>query len=200
MISLVVLAAGKSTRFPGNKLLFRHRGEAIVHRITTIALASKVDEVVVVTGYQSRLIRQALADLSSSRRLRFAFNRQYRQGMSSSVRAGVAAVTREAEAAMFLPADVALKSPGPIDALVDFFSESRPRIAVVNHGGRRGHPILFRRDLFSQVAAIREESQGLKALVRKYSGEVRDVPVAEQTVLMDIDTTGDLDRGFPTDR
>jgi len=196
MISLVLLAAGKSTRFPGNKLLHQYRGEAIVHRIARIALASKADEVVVVTGHQSRLIKQALEDLSSSHRLRFVFNRSYGHGMSSSVRAGVAAVSSSAEAAMFLPADVALGNPRAINALVDCFSECKPRIAVVSYGGRRGHPILFRRDMFSEVKHIREENQGLKALVRRYSGEVRDVQVAEGAVLTDIDTPGDLDQGF----
>jgi len=193
MMSLVVLAAGESTRFPENKLLFRLRGEAIVHRVTRIALASKADEVIVVTGHQSRLIKQALADLSSSRRLRFVFNRYYRQGMSSSVRAGVVSVNPSVQAAMFLPADVALENPGAINALVDSFSEGKPKIAVVSHGGRRGHPILFHRDLFLEVARVREEDQGLKALMKKYSNEVRDVPVAERSILTDIDTLDDLD-------
>lgn len=200
MISLVVLAAGTSTRFPGNKLLFQHQGEAIVHRITRIALTSKADEVIIVTGRQSRLIKKALADMSSSPRLRFVYNKQYRRGMSSSVRAGVASVSPAAEAAMFLPADVALENPRPINALIDFFPKEKPRVAVVSHGGKRGHPILFRGDLFSEVAHIREENQGLKALVTKYSGEVRDVPVAEASVLRDIDTPADLDKGSPTVR
>jgi len=196
MISLVLLAAGKSTRFPENKLLFRYQGEALVHRVVRDALASKVYEVVVVTGHQSRLIKQALEDLSSSPRLRFVFNRGYGHGMSSSVRVGVAAVSDSAEAAMFLPADVVLENPRAINALVDYFSECRPRIAVVSYGGRRGHPILFRRDMFSEVRRIREENQGLKALVRRYSGEIRDVQVAERAVLTDIDTPGDLAQGF----
>ncbi|MDH5363161.1 MAG: nucleotidyltransferase family protein [Aigarchaeota archaeon] len=196
MISLVVLAAGQSTRFPGNKLLFQYRGEPIIRRLVRIALASKADEIVVVTGHQSRLIRQALTDLSMSPKLKFVLNPHYTKGMSSSVRAGVSNVNPEAQAAVFLPADVALDNPRPIDALVDSFYEGRPRIAVVNHEGRRGHPILFRRDLFSEVAAITEQDRGLKALVKKYSGEVRDVPVSERSVLTDIDTPGDLDRDF----
>jgi len=205
MISLVVLAAGQSTRFPGNKLLFQYRGECIVHRVARVALASKADEIVVVTGHQSKLIKQALADLSSTPKLRFVFNRNYTKGMSSSVRAGVSSISPVARAVIFLPADVALPNPGPINALIDFFTEDRPKIAVVSHRGRRGHPILFRCDLLSEVAAIREEDQGLKALVKKYSGEVRDVPVSERSVLTDIDTRGDLERDFtapwePSDR
>ncbi len=196
MISLVVLAAGQSTRFPGNKLLFQYRGEPIVHRAARVALASKADEIVVVTGHQSTLIKQALTDLSMSPKLRFVLNPHYTNGMSSSVRVGVSNVSPEAQAAIFLPADVALDNPRPIDALVDSFLQGWPRIAVVNHEGRRGHPILFRRDLFSEVAAITEEDRGLKVLVKKYGGEVRDVPVSERAVLIDIDTPGDLNRDF----
>ena len=116
--------------------------------------------------------------------------------MSSSVGAGVSRISPVAQAVIFLPADVALPNPGPINALVDFFTEDRPKIAVVSHRGMRGHPILFRRDLFSEVAAMSEEDQGLKALVKKYSDEVRDVPVPERSVLTDIDTRSDLERDF----
>ena len=51
MISIVVLAAGESTRFDGNKLLERVDGSTLIEKVVRSALSSMADEVVVVLGY-----------------------------------------------------------------------------------------------------------------------------------------------------
>jgi len=186
----VVLAAGESRRFPGNKLLFRVWGKSLIRRVVETALASLAGEVVVGVGHQADLISAELEGLDG--RLRVVLNPDYREGMSSSVRVGVSAVSPRAEAVAVLPADVCFISPRAVDALILEYASSRPRIAVAAHGGRPGHPILFDASLLPELREVSEETMGMKAVVRRHSSEVVLVEVPEEEVLIDVDTLEDL--------
>ena len=63
MISLIVLAAGKSTRMKENKLLLKINGETLVEHVVGIAKKSSADEVVVVLGYEAQRVGEQLAKL-----------------------------------------------------------------------------------------------------------------------------------------
>ena len=107
-IYFIILAAGKSERFlVGNKLLYEVNGEPLIHRIVKTALESEADEVLLVTGHQSRKIEGAINDLRE-KRFRVIFNPNYHEGMSSSVKLGVEHVKDLGKAAIIHPADVAL--------------------------------------------------------------------------------------------
>ncbi len=64
MLSLIILAAGKSTRMAGmNKLLTKIDGKPMIRGVVETALSSKADQVIVVLGWEAEKIREALADL-----------------------------------------------------------------------------------------------------------------------------------------
>lgn len=63
MISLVVLAAGKSTRMKENKLLLRINGETLIRHVVKTATRSNADEVIVVVGYEAEKVKQQLLRL-----------------------------------------------------------------------------------------------------------------------------------------
>lgn len=189
-VSLVILAAGKSERFGRNKMLEPVDSKPLIQRVVENALRSKVAAVVVVTGYDAEKIEAALRSYADPR-LRLVYNENYEEGQSSSVRRGVSEVVDESDAVMILPGDVAFISAGDIDALIDEYANAKAKIVVASHKGRRGHPILFSRELFDEVLAIREETRGLKEVVRKHYNEVRTVERGSQ-VLADVDTPEDL--------
>ena len=101
----IVLAAGLSRRFGGNKLLTPFGGKPLVRWVVEAALSSELTTVVVVLGHEHQNVRAALADLEAPSRLTFVYNDRYEQGQSSSVVAGLSAIEALVEAAMFIPAD-----------------------------------------------------------------------------------------------
>ena len=106
MISLIVLAAGKSTRFRENKLLYRLGEKTVIERVVESALGSQADEVLLVLGYEAERLKRTLSRTGC----RLIYNTGFEEGQSSSVKTGIASVTLNSEAALILPGDIALIS------------------------------------------------------------------------------------------
>jgi len=171
-----------------NKLLEHVDGLAMIRLVVQAALKSKVDEVIVVLGWEADKIRQALSDLPCN----FALNKEFETGQSSSVKAGLKAVSKTTRALLVLPGDVARIDPRSISMVVDAYGETGNAIVVAGHGGEAGHPILFDKSLFHEIEQINEQTFGLKSVVKRHEAEVRFVEVGTPNVLRDIDTPADL--------
>ena len=189
MLSLIVLAAGKSTRMKGrNKLLAEINGTPMVLRVVQAALQSKVDEVIVVLGWEADLVRGVLTDLPCN----LVLNKEFESGQSSSVKTGLKAVSKLTRAVLVLPGDVAKIDPRSINMVINEYNETGSSIIVAGHNGEAGHPILFNKSLFPEIEQINEETYGLKSVVKRHESEVKFVEVHTTNVLRDIDTPDDL--------
>lgn len=189
MFSVIVLAAGKSTRMSGtNKLLADIHGVPMIHRVVQTAMESKADEVIVVVGWEQEKIRGALSGINC----RIVLNQRYEEGQSSSVKTGIAEVSPSTRAALILPGDVAMVDAHSINMVMESYDLNPSNIVVASHEGRHGHPILFDKQLFPEIADINEKTYGLKAVVKRHQYEVRLVEIGSQKVLKDIDTPQDL--------
>jgi len=189
MISIVILAAGKSTRMPGrNKLLADVEGIPMIRRVVQTALDSKVDEVIVVVGWEEEKIRSVIGQLNC----KIVVNRNFEEGQSSSVKAGVAGVNPSSRAVLILPGDVAKIEASSIDIVIEKYDQGVCLIVIAGHQGRSGHPILLDKQLFPEIAHINEETFGLKAVVKKHRSEVCLVETGSWNVLKDVDTAADL--------
>lgn len=192
MISLVILAAGKSTRMKENKLLLKINRETLIEHVVKTATESVVDEVVVVLGYEAQKVKERLAGLGC----RVVTNENYEKGQSESVKVGLAAVSAGAEAVMFLPADVALIDAQSINKVANEYSRSKSPIVIASHQRQSGHPILIDRALFPEVSGVNEETLGLKAVINRHRTEVKHVEVGTENVLIDIDTQEEVNKYF----
>ena len=67
------------------------------------------------------------------------------------------------------------------------------RIVVPRFEGRRGHPVLFGRELFDELLATPDEA-GARPVVRADASRVIEVETDDAGVLVDIDTPDDLAR------
>jgi len=191
MITVIVLAAGKSTRMEGqNKLLAVVHGKPMIRGVVEAALDSKVDETLVVLGWEERKVREVLTDLPC----RLIVNKEFERGQSSSLNAGLNEIAPETTAVLVLPGDIAEIDSRSIDKVIDSYISNGGTILVAAHKGKFGHPILIDRRLFSEIAQINEETRGLKSVVRKHENEIRLVETGSDSVLKDVDTPADLSR------
>jgi len=192
VVSLIILAAGKSTRMRENKLLLNVNGETLIERVVRTARTSIVDEVIVVLGYEAQKLKERLAGLDC----KLTINENYEKGQSESVKAGLAAVSSHADALMALPADVALIDSQSINKVVEEYRRSKSRIVIASHHGESGHPILIDRALFTEVSGINEETFGLKAVINRHRAEINYVEAGTENVLIDIDTEEEFSKYF----
>lgn len=184
-VAAVVLAAGSSCRFPGNKLLQPLGDKALVEHAVDTALACPLEPVVVVLGHQAQEVAAKLA----GRPVKVVHNPSYREGQSTSLKAGLAALPPEIRAAAFFLADLPLIRPATVEALLAAYLKTGAAALYPAYAGRPGHPVLFDRRLFPALGGTEGDEGG-----RRMLAAARAVPVTDPGVLLDVDTPEDLER------
>lgn len=181
MIAGLLLAAGRSKRFGADKLLAKLRGKAVI-RWSAEALAAGVDELYVVLPPAADTMTQALARLDA----RFVVNLSRDEGMGSSIRAGVAAMPPDTEAIVIALGDQPLADPTTVDAVVAKWRTEQSSAVTTRYDDGQGHPVLFARDSFALLSALRGDV-GARAVLETLGVRVSVVRV-ESPMPVDVDT------------
>lgn len=196
LIYCIVPAAGKSTRFPWNKMLYTYRDKPLlVQTLMNILESDSIKKVVLVTGYRHQLVESIVRNYGLA--VDIVYNPDYEAGMSSSIKAGVKYVVEHMNkpaGIMVNPGDVAWIHPGIYAFLtVKYFENvNNYDIVVASYRGRRGHPVIFSNKLINDLLSISEEKHGLKELITKYWNKVLIIETNYPGVLLDLDTILDL--------
>jgi molybdenum cofactor cytidylyltransferase len=188
MIAGLLLAAGRSRRFGGDKLLAPLRGRRVI-RWSAESLANAVDQLYVVTPPGAHELVRALGGLDVV--LVEHIGRD--GGLGTSLAAGIAAMTYEVEAAVVALADQPFVDSAVVARLCDAWraSASQPRAAVPVYRGGRGHPILFSRSCFAELARLGGDA-GARALLDAMGEDLLLLPV-DADAPADVDTPEALD-------
>jgi molybdenum cofactor cytidylyltransferase len=183
---LIILAAGRGSRFvaEGHKLEQPLQGLTLLARTLASAIASHLPVLVVTTRALEPQARHFVAardvvvlpEAGSASEL----------GMGYSIAAGVGA-RPDAPGWLLLPADMPLVQPATMVA-VSRALEHHP-VAYAQHRGRRGHPVGFASELYSELVTLTGD-QGARRLVARYPAHAVDVD--DPGVLVDVDTEEDL--------
>ena len=186
MISGVVLAAGRSSRLGRPKQLLPLAGMPLLAHVLRNAMASSLDEVVLVLGHDATLIAAAVGQWGQ----RIVVNPDHAAGQSTSLRAGLRAIDPAAEAVVVLLGDQPEVGPAVVDALIEAYHATGGPIVVPAYGGRRGNPVLFARALFPALARVRGD-EGARSVVRAHDAAAVSVAVSEGPPPRDVDTEAD---------
>jgi molybdenum cofactor cytidylyltransferase len=188
--AVVVLAAGQGSRFGGpvHKLGQPFGGASVLAATLRHALASRLSVVVVTTetlaGEACRLV--ASRDVIVVPEVGAAVRGANASGMGSSIAAGVSA-RPDASGWLILPADMPLVRPSTLEAVA--LQLSHYPVAYAQHRGRRGHPVGFAAELYSELALLQGD-EGARRLIARYPAH--GVEIDDPGVLIDIDTQADL--------
>ncbi|MBW1882153.1 MAG: nucleotidyltransferase family protein [Deltaproteobacteria bacterium] len=189
-LGALVLAAGSSQRMGArNKLTEEIDGRALVARVVGAFEAAGIETIVVVTGHEATRIETALA----SHRPRIVHNPSHAEGMGSSIARGITALG-DCAAAFIALGDLPRLEAATITAIGQSFAEadaSADSIHVPTHAGQRGHPVLFGATHFAALAALTGD-RGARAIVQRNAARVVEVEVANDGILIDVDTEADL--------
>ena len=186
MISGVILAAGRSSRLGRPKQLLPLGGEPLLTHVLRNATASALDEVVLVLGHEAVTIADAVGEWGQ----RVVINPDYAAGQSTSVRAGLGALDPTTEAAIFLVGDQPQVGPDIVDAVVAAYRATGGPIVRPHYGGVPGHPVLFDRALFPELARVTGDEGG-RSVVRTHQDLVVPVTLGNGPPPGDIDTAED---------
>ena len=194
MINAIVLAAGESRRMGKPKPLLRFGDRTFLEQIITVLQGAHVDRITVVLGARAESIEGAV-DLSGTD---VVVNREYRQGQLSSLIAALKAAPPETEAILLCLVDSPFIQTEIVNQVVETFGATKAPIVVPTFGGRRGHPPLFARSMFAQIINAPPE-EGARHVVYANEDNVVEVEVAENSILVGIDTPEAYRSYFGTD-
>lgn len=188
-ISGLILGAGASQRFGPPKQLLPYRGTTMLGWVVDQAQrAAGLDEVVVVLGRAADEVR----DRVNFGDARVVENPVFGEGCSSSYRAGIGALNSESAAIMIVLGDLPGVTPEIIDRLAAEWREQEAPIALCSYQGRKGHPMIFARSMFSQLVDLHGDKAAWK-LVDANASVVQEVqfsfPYPD-----DINTPADFER------
>ena len=163
-LTALVLAAGRSRRFGQPKQLLPWHGTTLLGWIVAQAEnSSAVDEVLVTLGQASDEILASL----TLRRARPVIAREYAEGCAASYRAGLAAVNPQTHGLMILPSDQPDIETETIDRMAAAWcalADETIQILVASYQGVPGHPLIFDRRLFPELAALHGDKAAWKLL------------------------------------
>ena len=187
-IAGVVLAAGLSSRMGRNKMIAEVGGKPLVRHAALAALESGLDPVFVVTGHDPAAIEKALAGLAVT----LVHNEGFADGLSTSLRRGIESVPADCAGAMVILGDMPGVTAGLVANVRAGFDPAKGRgICVATARGQRGHPVLWGRKFFAEIAALQGD-MGARALMDRHGDDICEIPVSGDGPLTDIDTPADL--------
>jgi len=186
--TVIVLAAGRGSRFkaPEHKLL---------QSLGTSTVLGRTLEHAIETGLQVRVVTTAAVSGEARRHVALrdivelpvaTGSAGERLGMGYSIANGVAACA-DSGGWLVLPGDMPSVKPTSLLAVAARLSQHP--VVYAQHIGRRGHPVAFATELYSELVQLSGD-EGARRLVARYPSF--GVEVDDPGVLVDVDTLDDL--------
>jgi molybdenum cofactor cytidylyltransferase len=119
-------------------------------------------------------------------------NKNFTGGVGSSLAAGVTAVSSWADAVMVLLGDMPAVDGDLMNRVIRAYKRSNGRLCYPERRGRRGHPVIFRKDFFPELMKL-EGDRGGRDIVKAHVEWARVVRLDEgDGSQLDIDTEADM--------
>lgn len=183
-VSLVVLAAGQSLRFGGDKLQYEIDGVPMLLRALRLyaALSDRFCSRTVVLCPE----RSAFQAEAEALGYRVVYNDRPADGQSRSVRLGALdAMQSIPDGILFSVADQPYLKAETVAAILDRFGAAPDRIVQPTANGRRGNPVLFPAACIEALCSLSGDVGG-SAVIRSHSDLLLTVEATAKE-LIDID-------------
>ena len=179
-INLILLAAGNSKRFNGNKLLVIYKEKPIYMHIVEKVLDLKVNKIICVTQYEE--IKEALLNTN----INVVMNDNSSLGISSSIKLGIN-FDKNADGYMFMVCDQPFISVQTLKSVIDNFINGDKGIVCVGCGDNKGNPVIFSKRYINELLSLEGDSGG-KRILKGHLNDLNIVNVDNEIELIDIDT------------
>jgi len=143
-------------------------------------LAAGLEDIVVVLGPTGGEIAKVIHDSPVT----IACNITPDSDMAGSIKTGMQMVLRNVPAILIHPVDYPLVSPATVSRLLQSQSQHPDKIIIPTYKGRKGHPVLFPRQVLAELAGL----PTLRHVVRRDPQRIALLAVDDNAILFDMDT------------
>jgi molybdenum cofactor cytidylyltransferase len=185
MIAAVVLSAGESSRMGWPKALLPIDGQTFIERIVAALKQAKLGKIIVILGHNAPELLKRIAHLP----VETLINADYKRGQLSSLQLAVRYLQADLDCSGILVhlVDHPYLNPVLVEEMIRRFDERKSKIIVPKFPGKRGHPVIFSRELFPELLSAPID-EGAKAVVSAHRAETLEIDTEEEGIAVDIDT------------
>lgn len=188
-VSVVILAAGQSSRMGGIKQLLPFNNSTILQTAINSALKSKAEKVYLVLGANYKMIRLKIEEEDVS----VIKNSNWEKGLSSSIVSAINYIENSEEhpdAVLIMLADQPKVDSNYIDKLISLYQKQQQAIIASAYGEVNGVPALFPKKYFGILSNLKGD-KGAKKLLNESLIEVLSYTPKSAEILIDIDSPED---------
>ncbi|EKQ55047.1 MAG: putative MobA-like protein [Clostridium sp. Maddingley MBC34-26] len=183
-INLILLAAGNSSRFEGNKLLTIVNDKPMYMNAIEIVSKISFNKIIVVTQYEE--IKGALSKCN----IEVIMNYNSELGISHSIKLGVQS-SKDADAYMFMVCDQPFISLNSLEALINEFTKSHKGLACIAYKGNLCNPTIFSNKYKNDLLNLKGDIGG-KYIINKNLDDLVTTEIYDKLEITDIDTKKEL--------
>ena len=159
-----------------NKLTKEIKGIPLIKLSVKNILASSVDELIIVLGYQKEIIEKLI---DKNEKIKFVFNKDFESGMASSIKTGIDNLSEKTEAFFICLGDMPMVNHDIYNQLIK--SKDNKEIIVPTYKGQQGNPVLFDKSMKEKVLDIRGDV-GAKKILELNKDKILNIETNDQGI------------------
>lgn len=182
--SIIITAAGMSTRQKSNKLLMKIDNKIVIEK--TIETFINFDfEIIVVLGHQKEKLEPILLDKFGDKII-ITINAEYKRGISLSLKSGLLVANNHSDYYWFCNGDKPFIKTQTIKKIMANMAKENPKILVPRYRNSIGHPTIFHREIISNFFNISGDVGGIQ-LINENFENVSFINVNDRGIILDMD-------------
>lgn len=188
-IATIVIAAGYSSRMQAFKPLLKFGDQTAVERVLMTHQKAGVDQIILVAGHRAAEIKPYFKEQA----INGVVNERYDEGMYTSIQKGIDQLDDDVAAFFVHPVDIPLIGVATIKALMMAFRPLSQGILYPCFMGERGHPPLIH-EKYREAILRNKQDGGLRRFLECHETDATSFALADEAILMDMDTQADYQR------
>ena len=188
MISAIILAAGEGKRIGATKALLNWGNEKLINYQINSLSHKSISEKIVVVGSESEKVKKSI----SQGKIKIAENNDYLSGKTSSIKKGISYIGNDQNDILLMAVDQP-RTEDLINKVIDFHITNplSKKISVPYKEGHGGHPIIFSNLFLDDLSKIKEESFGIREIIKNNSESIIRFKTTDFSSNIDINTSED---------
>ena len=188
MISAIILAAGEGKRIGSTKALLNWGNENLINYQINSLSHKSITEKIVVVGSESENVKKAIL----RNEIKIAENNDYLSGKTSSIKKGISCIGKDQNDILLMAVDQP-RTEDLINKVVDFHNTNPldKKISMPYKEGHGGHPIIFSNLFLDDLSKIKEESFGIREIIKNNSESIIRFKTTDFSSNIDINTSED---------
>ena len=190
MISAIILAAGEGKRIGTTKALLNWGNENLINYQINSLSHESITEKIVVVGSESEKVKKSI----SKNEIKIAENNNYLSGKTSSIKKGISYIGNDQNDILLMAVDQP-RTEDLINKVVDFHITNPldKKISMPYKEGHGGHPIIFSNLFLDDLSKIKEESFGIREIIKNNSESIIRFKTTDFSSNIDINTSEDYE-------